>query len=368
MSTDHPQSGSSLPPRPNPGYVPATIAGPAPTTRIVLEQPGGGLRKIFMSLLITGLIISVLFNFGLFNAYHSYFQDETGIQEKYHSGSKLATDKIAIITLKGVIMEGDGFVKKQIDRISEDKSVKAVVLRVDSPGGTVTGSDYIYYHLNKLRVDKKIPVVVSMGSLAASGGYYVSMAVGDGKDTIFAEPATWTGSIGVIIPHYDVSSLLKDWKVADDSISSKPLKQMLSPTRPPSEEAQKVVRVLVDESYARFKEVVASGRPALRDDAKLMDAATTGQIFSAQQALKLHLIDKTGYLDDAIQRAADLAGTKVDDVRVVDYHQPQSLKDALWGGSQSSESASQLSMLLDMTAPRAYFLCTWLPAVWNSQR
>src|SRR5688500_19769660 len=105
-------------------------------------------------------------------------------------------------------MEGDGFVKRQIDRIREDENVKAIVVRVDSPGGTVTGSDYIYHHLKKLRKEKNVPIVVSMGGMAASGGYYVSMAVGDEKDTIFAEPTCETGSIGVILPHYDLSGLM----------------------------------------------------------------------------------------------------------------------------------------------------------------
>ena len=114
--------------------------------------------------------------------------------------------KIAIIDVAGAIMEGEGFVKRQIDaRAGRHRASSAVVLRVNSPGGTVTGSDYIYHHLRELVDERKLPMVVSMGSICASGGYYVAMAVGDEPDAIFAEPTTWTGSIGVIIPHYDLS-------------------------------------------------------------------------------------------------------------------------------------------------------------------
>ena len=177
--------------------------------RIILEQAGGTFRKIIMIGLLIALSFSVMFNFGLFGQYHSYVQTDPDIHEKLHSGSATASAKVAIIAVKGAIMESDGFVKRQIDRVRNDDDVKAIVVRVDSPGGTVTASHYIYHHLKKLQKDKEeasgeeFPMVVSMGSIAASGGYYVSMAVGDAPDTIYAEETTWTGSIGVIIPSYD---------------------------------------------------------------------------------------------------------------------------------------------------------------------
>ena len=100
------------------------------------------------------------------------------------NGAKFADNKVAIISISGVIMSGEGYVKNQIDRARDDSSVKAVVVRLDSPGGTVTGSDYIFHHLDKLRQEKGIPLVVSMGSIATSGGYYVSMAVGEQEKSI----------------------------------------------------------------------------------------------------------------------------------------------------------------------------------------
>src|SRR5215510_12863415 len=169
-------------------------------------------------------------------------EESTSITEKFVGGDKDAKDKVAVISIEGVIMEGDGFVKQQIDKVRKDKHVKAVVVRVDSPGGTVTGSDYIYHHLSKLREERSLPMVVSMGGMAASGGYYVSMAVGDQPDSIFAEPTCSTGSIGVIIPHYDFSGLMARFDVKDDSIATHDRKQMLSPTRPMSEEHRKLIQ------------------------------------------------------------------------------------------------------------------------------
>ena len=153
-----------------------------------------------------------------------------GIQEKYFSHARYGSNKVAILHVEGVILDGEGLVKREIERAAKDDSVKAVVLRVDSPGGTVSGSDYIYHHLTKLA--EKKPIVVSMGSVAASGGYYVSMAVGSNPNTIFAEPTTWTGSIGVIIPHYDATGLMEKVGIKSDSIASHPLKGMGSFMKP----------------------------------------------------------------------------------------------------------------------------------------
>ncbi|HZZ70729.1 MAG TPA: S49 family peptidase, partial [Pirellulales bacterium] len=127
-------------------------------------------------------------------ANQTYLQTDPPIQERYHSLDPRGADKVAIIDVEGTIMHSDGFIKWQIDRVRADQDVKAVVLRIDSPGGTVTGSDYLYHQLLKLKEDRKIPLVVSMGGIAASGGYYIAMAVGDTHDAIFAEPTTWTGS------------------------------------------------------------------------------------------------------------------------------------------------------------------------------
>jgi protease-4 len=297
-----------------------------------------------------------------------YFDTTGGIEEKYVSGEKLGDDKIAIISIEGVIMEGDGFVKRQIDRIRNDDNVKAVVIRVDSPGGTVTGSDFIYHHLKKLREEKSLPMVVSMGSMAASGGYYVSMAVGDEPNSIYAEPTTTTGSIGVIIPHYDISGLLAKYDVKDDSIASNERKQMLSMTRPMTPEHRELIQGYIDESFERFKEIVESGRPAFKKDEAALDQLATGEIFSADQALKHGLVDKIGFVEDAVDRAIELAKLDKDKVRVVKFKRPTSLFDLSPMAMSKSSEAFGLSQLLELSSPKAYFLATSLPGFSSYRR
>ena len=213
-----------------PRYTTATAAAPAPT-QIIVQQPQTAFGR-YGKLLIAALVIAVMTILGQAASYRSYFSPPGGPQEQYHSLSEKADDKIAIITIEGAILDPEGFVKQQIDRVAKDDSVVAVVLRIDSPGGTVTASDYLYHHL--LRACRR--------AQAADGrqhGRHVRqrrLLPGDGRrrpadEVIFAEPTTWTGSIGVLIPHYDLSGLLARWDVTDDSIASHKDKLMGSPTR-----------------------------------------------------------------------------------------------------------------------------------------
>lgn len=334
--------------------------------RIVLEQrPSSGrvfglLGWIGMILCFILITIQTAIIVGQMVAYQDYFDTTNGIEEKHYALNTEARDKVAIITVRGVIMDGEGFVKNQIDRVRGDENVKAVVLRVDSPGGTVTGSDYILHHLKQLKRDRNIPIVVSMGGMAASGGYYVSMAVEDDEDSIYAEPTTTTGSIGVIIPHYDLSGLLEDHGIRDDSISSGEHKQMLSMTKEMDLESRAKLDEYVNESFENFKTKIEQGRP-LMARAEIDDCAT-GEIFTAQKAKDKGLIDKIGFIEEAIARAITLAKLDKDNVRVVRYKRPATLLDAA-GLGRAQSNQLDLSMLLDLTAPRACYLATWLPGV-----
>lgn len=335
-----------------------------PTPQIVIQQRSSLLGR-FLFLAAVGVMF--LFMFGLFA---SFFIVSEEPQEKYHSLNADARKKIAIIEVNGAILEGDGFVKKQIDRAQHDEDVVAVVLRVDSPGGTVTGADYIYHHLRELVEERNVPLVVSMGGVCASGGYYIAMAVGDQQDVLFAEPTTWTGSIGVIIPHFDLSGLLARFNIRDDSVASAPLKQMASPTRPMTEQERQLLQQLVDESFERFKEIVVRGRPKLKGDQDALQAVTTGQIFTANQALKHGLIDQIGFIEKAIERATELAGYDTDHVRCVKYKQPPTLLGELAGVEAFPQPSQRLDLAgwVDLTAPRAYYLWTWLPTILSNTR
>lgn len=309
-----------------------------------------------------------------------YFNSERGIYEQYHSGNKQAEDKIAIITIAGVIQDGHGYVKRQIDRIRDDDSVKAVVVRINSPGGTVSGSDYIFHHLKKLRDERDLPIVVSMGPIAASGGYYVAMAVGDQEDSILAEPTTTTGSIGVIIPHYNVAGLIETYKIEDDSIMSHPRKDMLTISKRLTEDQRALLQEYVDESFERFKGIVLEGRPSFRSlnqsplqpDAKIKIAdkssdrdLATGEVFTAAQAKKFGLVDRIGFLEDAIERAAEIAKLDIEQTRVVKYATP-----GVWFElpylNQAPQGQFDVNSLFEMSTPRAYYLATTLPPLMNT--
>jgi protease-4 len=336
-----------------------------PTQQIIVQQPSAFGR--FGKWLFAALGLALMIIVWLYSSYHSYFSPADAPQEKYHSLAKLATKKIAIIDVSGAIMEGeDSFAMQQIKRVRDDKDVVGVVLRINSPGGTVTGSDYILHHLRELVDKRKLPLVASMGSVCASGGYYIAMSVGDQPTSVFAEPTTWTGSIGVIIPHFDVSGGLSKLGISEDSIASGPLKKMGTPTRPMTEAERKILQTLVDDSFKGFKEIVTSGRPKFKSDPAALDAVATGQIFTAQQALDRGLVDKIGFIEAAIARATELAGENAESVRCVKYERMPTLVGALVGADAQlapARAALEVSWLIDLATPRAYYLWSWLP-VW----
>lgn len=340
----------------------------APST-VVIQQRESMFGR-FGKLLLIALGICLLMLFGMATSYQQYFGDGEGPSEKYHSLNREANEKIAVVRVVGTIIESDDFVEQQLNKVEKDDAVKAIVLRIDSPGGTVTYSDRLYHKINELAAEREIPVVISMGSICASGGYYLAMTVGDQEDAIFAEPTTWTGSIGVVIPHYNFSRLMGMTGVVDDSITSGDLKLMGSPTRPMDEKEQEVLQTLVDESFEGFKNIVRSGRPAFREDEEALNAVATGQIFTAGQALERGLVDELGFIEKAIERAAELANLSVDEVRCVKYTKQVSPMEAILGASTPVQPAQATGLdlrgLLELSTPRAYYLCTLLPTLLNA--
>lgn len=356
---------SGHPPAQGPAAVPipVEVVG-SPTPRRPPRRIGLGM-VVLLLFFLAALGGSVLLNIALLIG--TAFESDEGVREKFYSHARLGSQKVAIITVEGVLLGEEGFIKHQIDRAAKDEDVKAVVLRVDSPGGTTSAADYIYHHLCKLTKESNKPLVVSMGGLAASGGYYIAMAVGAKSGTIFAEPTTWTGSIGVMIPHYNVAGLMKEWGIEEDAVLSHPLKNMGTFSRTMSAEERKIFQALVDEQFERFKEVVKAGRPRFQRDPAALDKLATGQVYTATQAQKAGLIDEIGFLEDAVDRAIGLAGLDKDDVRVVKYEAQPTLSDLLFGGLISSRRVAGVrgvdwAALFDVTVPRAYYLCSWLPS------
>lgn len=323
---------------------------------------------LVVAFLLLALVVVMIVGVGLLGMAGSALtaSPNAPLQESYHSLARGGRHKVAIINLEGMITDGEGFIKRQIDQVREDKNVKAAVLRVNSPGGTIGGSDYIYHHLREMLDERDIPLVVSMGMIAASGGYYVSMAVGDTPDTIFAEPTTFTGSIGVIMPHYDLSGLMDEWKISEDSISSHPLKNAGSFTKPMTPEEREIFQGLVNDGFERFKEVVKSGRPKFRKDPEALDQVATGQIFTTQQAVANGLVDGEGFIEIAIERAAELAGLDPEDTKAIKYKQRLGLFEELLvarAGRMPRGQTFDFSLLSEAATPRAYYLTTWLPGI-----
>jgi protease-4 len=350
-----------------PAESPVPIQAVAPyASKVRKSSPGRFLLVLVLIVLLGSLVLNFLLAGVAGLSLTGALETDGRIHEKFFSHSSAASDKVVILPIEGIITEAeDGFVKRAIDRVAKDKDVKALVLRVDSPGGSVSGSDYILHHLKDMAKEdnRDLPIVVSMGGIAASGGYYVSMAVGETPDTIFAEPTCFTGSIGVIIPHYNVAGLMEKYGVADDSIPSHPLKEMGSPTKAMTEQERKIFQALVNDNFERFKAIIRSGRSQFKKDPAALDALATGQIYTADQAKQNGLIDRIGFVEDAVDRAIALAKLDKDKVKVVRYKPEVGLWSTLMGGQSRSSSLTDLRALLEMTTPRAYYLCTWLPGL-----
>lgn len=261
-----------------------------------------------------------------------------------------ARDKVAVIELKGVIsgrtlgMRGSlvDSIRAQLDRAAEDSQVKAVVLHVDSPGGEVLASDEIYEALRTFQLSNDVPVVACMGSLAASGGYYVSAPC----RWIVAHPLTLTGSIGVIFHGYNYRGLMDKVGVLPDVVKSGKLKDMFSGEQRPEDvlpEERQILQQLVGESFDRFKEVIRQGRrwsaqqnqeegvKEGRELAANWEEIADGRILSGKQALESGLVDELGDFQRAVGRAKSLAG--VSRANLVTYQAPPTIGDllGLWG-------------------------------------
>ena len=352
--------GFSQPPL-RPEIVPEPVHAPP-------RRKSGFFSRLFWAVVLVGLLGSAALNLLLFAVIGlsgvGSFQDGKQVREKFHSLNRHGSDKVAILSIEGTIMSGEGFFREQIEHAKRDAkkgNLKAIVVRVNSPGGTITGSDYMLHHLRKLAEKERIPMVVSMGGMAASGGYYVSMCVGDTPNSIFAEPTTWTGSIGVLIPCYNFAELMERWGIRDNTISSGPLKTMGSFARKMTPEEKLVFQTLVDDSFDQFKNIIKQGRPKFRESPAALSRIATGQIFTANQALVNGLVDKIGFVEDAIDRVISLAGLNKKNVKVVKYKAQPNLSDVLFGRTRAKPSFG-LASILESTTPRAYFLCTRLPA------
>lgn len=249
------------------------------------------------------------------------------------SGCTAGTGKVAVIRLSGVIASSGqqsilttGGISPQLvrDYLREaegDSSVKAVVLRVDSPGGSAAASQEIAKEVRRFRQDTGKPVVISMGDVAASGGYYISAYA----DRIVANPATLTGSIGVISHFIYIEGLLEKLGLELETVKTGKHKDM--GIGPLTEEQRQIIQDISDELYEQFVAAVAEGRNLPVAEVRKL---ATGQLYTGGQALSLGLVDELGGLDTAIELAANLAGISIPEIE--EYTPPTSLFERLLGG------------------------------------
>jgi protease-4 len=209
-------------------------------------------------------------------------------------------DRIALIRVEGVILDAQQTVG-DLKKFGESPSVKAIVLRIDSPGGGVVPSQEIHDAVLRVRNKQNKAVVASMGTVAASGGYYIAAAT----DRIMANPGTLTGSIGVIMELANLEGLLKKIGVENVVVKSGRHKDIGSPFRKMSDEDRRILQSVMDDVHTQFIEAVAEGRSLDVSDVRPL---ADGRIFTGRQAKEIKLVDELGDLDDAIRLAADLGG------------------------------------------------------------
>jgi len=258
-------------------------------------------RAAVVLAVIFGGLFLVLFGF-LFLAYSAV--KTTTVSGLDAEVSTSAGPRVGIVECRGTVGDNERGIDsekvvKLLRKYEKDDDVKAVVVRVDSPGGAVAPSQEIYSAIRNLRKKKK--VVISMGNMAASGGYYISAAA----DQIYASPGTLTGSIGVIFMHFNVRPLLETVKVEETTLKSGKYKDTFSPFRPLQEQDREEVQGISDDVYGQFIHDVAQGR-GLKDDE--VRKIAEGRIYTGRKAKELRLVDELGGFDDAVAKAWQLAG------------------------------------------------------------
>jgi len=212
------------------------------------------------------------------------------------------SEKIALVKVEGMLITAD-IIVDEINTYAEDASVRAILIRIDSPGGGVVASQEIFNAVLNARKQGKKKVVISMGSVAASGGYYIAAA----GDRIVANPGTLTGSIGVKMEFANLEKLLEKIGVRGMVIKAGEYKDMGSPFREMTDHEKMLLQWVIDDVHSQFIEAVAKGRNLPEADVK---AIADGRIFTGRQALQLKLVDQLGDLEDSINVAAELAGIK----------------------------------------------------------
>lgn len=342
MDFEHNNESGSVPSESDYGSI-----TPPPPRRLKKRK---GWRVFWNIILVMSIITNVVLFFMVIGLglVFAAGQDDFFTENIVRSGRK--DTKIAIVNLQGLIdNEKAGDVCRQIQSAASDAKVKGVILRINSPGGLVSSSDQIHNEIIKFRNQTKKPVVAFMQGIAASGGYYASVAC----DRIVAEPTTITGSVGVIMNYFVFQGLLEEkLGIEPVVIKSGRKKDWPSPFTSPSDEQRQYIQdKLIVPAYERFVKLVADGREGLSiaDVKRLAD----GSIYNAAEALEEKMIDRIGYLDDAISEVMSLA--VIEDAQVIEYKRPFSLRSFL-GASSNKGFRLDRKTLHEFSTPEILYL------------
>jgi protease IV len=244
-------------------------------------------------------------------------------QERHVSGE--GADKIAVLPITGLIAPQQSepnplvsqaaaspeILRDQLRQATEDERVRAVILEIESPGGGVVPTDQMHRSIQEFKEETEKPVIVSMGSTAASGGYYIATAA----DRIIANESTLTGSLGVIFEYLNLAEAAEEYGIEQEVIKSGPYKDIGSATREPTEEELEILQAYVDEGYDQFVQAIVEGRSLPEGEVREI---ADGRVYSGLQAEALGLVDEIGGLDRAAELAGELAGLE-EEATVVRY-------------------------------------------------
>ncbi len=281
------------------------------------------------------------------------------------------TSKILLMDVSGVLSDETGSslslgtpppkvpvvarVREELQKAEEDQDLKALIVRINSPGGTITASDLIYREVVAFKQRKKVPVIAVMMDVGASGGYYAALAA----DTIMALPTTVTGSIGVVMLTVNAQGLMEKIGVAPLIIKSGDKKDAGSPFRQLTADERAIFQSVIDQMYGRFVTLIVQSRRIPEDRVR---AFADGRIYTAEQAKALGLVDSIGYMDDAVAAARKAAG--VEQARVVMYHRPREYRSNFYSTTPPDApgieaSLGQLAGAISGAGPR--FMYLWWP-------
>lgn len=274
-------------------------------------------------------------------------------------------ERVALLTVNGVIQDTGStgslfatetynhqFFLEQLEQAKTDESVKAIVLQVNSPGGGVVESAQIYKEIREIQEEAGKPVYVSMGSMAASGGYYISASA----DKIFVNKETITGSIGVIMQSVNYGKLAEKYGVEFVTIKSGPFKDIMSPSREMTEEERELLQVMLNDSYEDFVDIIEQGRNMTEDEVKKV---ADGRIVNGRQAVEAGLADEIGFIEDVVQ--AIKTDNDLEDAEVFEYGYSPSFSSLFAMKAQSFFGVDMESKLIgkliaDNSAPRMMYL------------